>query len=97
MKKLLEFIAKSILEHPKDVKVTEEEDKEAGVVRLILSVHTDDIGRAIGKEGRIANAIRNLLRVIAIREGKKVYLDIAIPEEIDRKKSPNNENSQITK
>ena len=80
MKKLLEYIAKSILQHPKEVKVTEEEDKEAGIVRLILTVHTDDIGRAIGKQGRIANAIRNLLRVIAIREGKRVYLDIATTE-----------------
>ncbi|MBM4402133.1 MAG: KH domain-containing protein [Candidatus Cloacimonetes bacterium] len=81
MKKLLEFIAKSILEHPKDIKVTEEEDKEAGIVRLKLSVHPEDIGRAIGKQGRIANAIRNLLRVIAIREGKRVFLDIETPEE----------------
>lgn len=88
MKKLLEFIAKSILEHPKDVKVTEEEEKETGVIRLKLSVHPDDIGRAIGKQGRIANAIRNLLRVIAIREGKRVYLDIETPEEVVRKKPP---------
>lgn len=80
MKKLLEFIAKSILEHPKDVKVIEEEDKQAGIVRLKLEVHSDDIGRAIGKQGRIANAMRDLLKVIAIREGKRVYLDIAIPE-----------------
>lgn len=75
MKSLLEFIAKSILDHSEDVEVIEE-TTEDGAIRLTLKVNKDDVGKAIGKEGKVANAMRNLLKVIAVKEGKRVYLDI---------------------
>lgn len=75
MKSLLEFIAKSILDHSEDVEVIEE-TTEDGALRLTLKVNKDDVGKAIGKEGKVANAMRNLLKVIAVKEGKRVYLDI---------------------
>jgi len=74
MKQLVEYIAKSIVNAPDDVEVTEEND-ERGLV-LKLTVADDDKGRIIGKQGRIAGAIRTLLRVKAAKQGIKVTLEI---------------------
>jgi len=74
MKELVEFVAKSIVNEPDAVVVTEEND-ERGLV-LKLSVADDDKGRVIGKQGRIAGAMRTLLRVKAAKQGIKVTLEI---------------------
>lgn len=74
MKDLIEFIAKSLVEDPTQVEVREE--LERGKVRLILTVADEDMGRVIGKGGRVANAMRSLLRVKASRSGTKASLDI---------------------
>ena len=77
MKDLIEYIAKSLVEHPDQVEVRE--SKNGGRIRLELKVAQDDMGRVIGKSGRVANAIRMLLRVAAEREGKQVTLDVLEP------------------
>ncbi len=74
MKDLVEFVARSIVNAPDDVVVTEEND-ERGLV-LKLTVADDDKGRVIGKQGRIAGAIRTLIRVKAAKQGIKVTLEI---------------------
>ena len=74
MKELVEYIAKSIVTVPEAVKVTEETD-ENGLI-LKLEVAPEDRGRVIGKQGRVAQAMRTLLRVVAVREGKRVQLEI---------------------
>lgn len=74
MKELVEFVARSIVNEPDAVVVTEEND-ERGLV-LKLSVADDDKGRVIGKQGRIAGAMRTLLRVKAAKQGIKVTLEI---------------------
>ncbi len=74
MKALVEFIAKSLVEHPESVTVTEHNRKTAIV--LELHVAPDDMGRVIGKDGRVANAVRTLLRVSATQEGKRISLEI---------------------
>jgi uncharacterized protein len=74
MKELVEFVAKSIVNEPDAVEVTEEND-ERGLV-LKLTVADDDKGRVIGKQGRIAGAMRTLLRVKAAKQGIKVTLEI---------------------
>jgi len=74
MKELVEFIAKSIVNAPDDVQVTEEED-ERGII-LKLQVADDDKGRVIGKQGRIAEAIRTLIRVKAAKTGTRATLEI---------------------
>ena len=78
MKDLIEYIAKSLVDHPEEVQV-----KQSGGgsrVRIELSVAKDDMGRVIGKGGKVANSIRTLVRVAAEREGKQATLDVVEPE-----------------
>jgi uncharacterized protein len=77
MKALTEFIAKALVEHPEEVEVIQ--SRQSNRVRLELRVAKDDMGRVIGKSGRVANAIRALLRVAAEREGQQVTLDVVEP------------------
>ncbi len=74
MKDLVEYIAKSIVTFPDDVKVTEEE--EDGRLVLTLEVAPDDKGKIIGRQGRVAQSIRALLRVAAVKRGTRAILDI---------------------
>ena len=78
MKDLIEFIAKSLVQHPDQVEVREYGTGDH--VRLELSVARDDMGRVIGKSGKVANSIRILLRVAAEREGKQATLDVVEPQ-----------------
>jgi len=75
MKELVEYIAKSIVNEPDEVVVTEDNDEEEGLV-LSLQVADEDKGRVIGKQGRVAGAIRTLLRVKAAKAGTRVTLKI---------------------
>ena len=77
MKPLTEYIAKNLVEYPDEVSVNE--IHHGNRVRLELSVAKGDMGRVIGKGGRVANAIRTLLRVAADREGFQVTLDVLEP------------------
>jgi len=77
MKELAEYIARSLVDQPEEVEVREFVSGRR--VDLELSVAKDDMGRVIGKRGRVANAIRALLRVAAEREGKQVSLDVMEP------------------
>ena len=74
MKELIEYIAKSIASHPEDVRVTQED--EDGRVILRLEVADDDKGKIIGRQGRVAQSIRVLLRVAAVKEGTRAILEI---------------------
>ena len=74
MKELIEYIAKSIVNLPDEVVVTEEESEQG--ILLKLQVNDEDKGRVIGKQGRIAEAMRTLLRVKAAKEGTRVTLEI---------------------
>jgi predicted RNA-binding protein YlqC (UPF0109 family) len=77
MKELAEYIARSLVDNPDEVEVRE--FVSGRNADLELSVAKNDMGRVIGKRGRVANSIRALLRVAAEREGKKVSLDIMEP------------------
>lgn len=76
MKDLIEYIAKALVEHPEEVTV-----KQSGGNRtkIELSVAKEDMGRVIGKGGKVANSIRTLLRVVADKQGKQVVLDVTEP------------------
>jgi len=77
MKALVEFIAKSLVDNPDQVEV--HETQNGNRVRLELNVAKEDMGRVIGKNGRVANSIRTMLRVAAEREGKQATLDVMEP------------------
>ena len=74
MKELLLYIARSLVQHPDQVTVTEVETGDE--LTLELRVAPEDMGRVIGKQGRIAKAIRVVMRAAAVREGTKVMVEI---------------------
>ena len=74
MKELVEYIAKSIASHPEEVKVTQEDD--SGRIILSLEVAPDDKGKVIGRQGRVAQSMRVLLRVAAVKQGTRAMLEI---------------------
>lgn len=77
MKDLAQYIVHSLVDHPEDVEVVEH--RHGSRVRLEMRVAKDDMGRVIGRNGRVANAIRALLRVRAERDGHQVTLDVMEP------------------
>ncbi len=74
MKELLEVLAKSLVQYPEDVLVKETDNENS--VLLELSVNSEDMGRVIGKQGKIAKAIRTVVKAAAIKEDKKVVVEI---------------------
>ncbi len=77
MKELIEYIALALVDDPTNVEIKQE--RIGSRVHFMLRVSKDDMGRIIGKGGRIANAMRVLLRVAAAREGKQASLDVLEP------------------
>ena len=76
MKELLLTIAKGLVENPDAVAVEQDEPSEDGTIVFHLHVAPDDMGRVIGKQGRIAKAMRAVLRSASSKEGRRVILDI---------------------
>lgn len=74
MKDLVEYIAKALADNPSQVSVSEIEGENSLI--LELRVAPEDMGRIIGREGRTANAMRALVRVLAAKQGKRVTLEI---------------------
>jgi predicted RNA-binding protein YlqC (UPF0109 family) len=70
----IEYVARMLARSPDDVSVTETVDGDT--IRYRLSLNSEDVGRVIGREGRIVRAIRSLLRAIAMRQGIRIALDI---------------------
>lgn len=75
MRSLIEYIAKSLVDDPTEVRVREQ--RRGDHIRFELDVAQEDMGRVIGRGGRVANATRALLRVAAARKGVRATLDIA--------------------
>ncbi len=76
MKELLTFIAQGLVEDKDAVQVTVDEVNDEGVVVYHLSVAEQDMGRVIGKQGRIAKAIRTVMRAAAVRNKEKIQVEI---------------------
>ena len=74
MKELVEVIAKALVDHPDEVVVRETAKEDATVIEL--KVAESDMGKVIGKQGRIAKAIRSVVKAAASKEEKKVIVDI---------------------
>ena len=76
MQELLATLAKGLVNEPDAVKVKVDEPNEDGVIVYHLSVAADDMGRVIGKQGRIAKAIRVVMRAVATRNDEKIMVEI---------------------
>ena len=74
MKELLEFLARSLVDHPEQVRVEETETRDGVVLRL--SVAKEDVGKVIGKQGRIARALRTVVKASAVKDGKQATVEI---------------------
>jgi len=74
MKELVEFLARSLVEFPESVKVSEDHRGDTTAYRI--TVHPSDIGKVIGRQGRIAKSIRNIVSARAYREKRHVVIDI---------------------
>lgn len=74
MKELLEVIAKSLVDYPDEVYINEVEGEKS--IILELRVSKDDMGKVIGKQGRIAKAIRTVVKAAAVKENKRVVVEI---------------------
>lgn len=74
MKQLLEYIIPNIVNHPEDVIIGEEEAN--GLVTLTIKVNPEDMGRVIGKSGKVIKAIRQIGRIVAIKKGIRVNIDV---------------------
>ena len=76
MKELVEVIAKALVDQPNEVVVTEVEGDQPGSLILELKVAPDDMGKIIGKQGKIAKAIRTVVKAAATKDGEKVVIEI---------------------
>lgn len=74
MKDLLSYLVKSFVDHPDDVQVDESDN--AGFITLHLKVNSQDAGKVIGREGQIIKALRNVVRILAVKEGKRVNIEL---------------------
>lgn len=74
MKELVEFIVKSLVDNPEKLVITTEEEGE--VLNIFIKADENDIGKIIGKQGKIAKAIRTIVRSAAMKLGKKVIIEI---------------------
>lgn len=74
MKDLLEFLARSLVDHPDEVRVEERENADGVLLRL--TVAKEDVGKVIGKQGRVARALRTVVKASAVKEGKQATVEI---------------------
>ncbi len=74
MKQLLEYVIPHIVNHPEDVQISEEQVTD-GII-LSIKVHPEDMGRVIGKQGKVIKAIRQLVRIMAVKNGTRVSVDL---------------------
>jgi len=74
MRELVEFIARALVDHPEAVQVREVEGERTVVIEI--KVAPDDVGKIIGRQGRVVNALRTVVRAAAVRTGKRVTVEI---------------------
>lgn len=75
MKQLIEYIVSNIVNHPENVVVTETE-VEPSVTKYLIEVNPEDVGRVIGKQGKVIKAIRQIVRIAAIQKGVRAIVDL---------------------
>ncbi len=75
MKNTLTYIISSIVNNPDEIKI--EEQEENGIVNFIITVSKEDMGRVIGKNGKIIKSIRNIMKIPALKQNKKIFISLS--------------------
>lgn len=75
MKNTLKYIISSIVEHPEALEIKEEE--QDGIINFVITVAKEDMGRVIGKQGKVIKSIRNVMKIPAIKNNKKIYISLS--------------------
>ncbi len=74
MKDTLMHLVSQIVDNPKDVKIKEEEQE--GIIQFIISVNKEDMGKIIGKEGKVIRSLRNVMKIPAMKENKRINISL---------------------
>ena len=83
MKQLIEYIVSNIVNHPENVTIVEEETDDKDTTKYLIKVDPEDVGRVIGKQGKVIKAIRQIIRIAAIQKGTRVIVDL-LEDEAER-------------
>lgn len=76
MKQLIEYIVSNIVNHPESVVVTEEKTDDKDTTKYLIQVDPEDVGRVIGKQGKVIKSIRQIIRIAAIQKGTRAIVDL---------------------
>ncbi len=76
MKQLIEYIVSNIVNHPESVSITEEATDSKDTTKYLIKVDPEDVGRVIGKQGKVIKAIRQIIRIAAIQKGVRAIVDL---------------------
>ena len=76
MKQLIEYIVSNIVNHPESVVITEEKTEDGEATKYLIKVDAEDVGRVIGKEGKVIKSIRQIVRIAAIQKGTRAIVDL---------------------
>lgn len=89
MKDLLQFIVSQIVSYPEAIEIDEETDSVSRQTNLYLRVHPEDMGKIIGKRGKVIRGIRHLIRLAAINQDCRVNLELREPKAPERQETKN--------
>ena len=83
MKQLIEYIVSNIVNHPESVVIAEEQTEDKEATKYLIKVDPEDVGRVIGKEGKVIKAIRQIVRISAIQKGTRAIVDLLEDQSIE--------------
>lgn len=76
MKQLIEYIVSNIVNHPESVVITESATEDKDTTKYLIQVDPEDVGRVIGKQGKVIKSIRQIVRIAAIQKGTRAIVDL---------------------
>jgi len=76
MKQLIEYIVSNIVNHPESVIITEQKTEDNEATKYLIQVDPEDVGRVIGKQGKVIKSIRQIIRIAAIQKGTRAIVDL---------------------
>lgn len=93
MKQLIEYIVSNIVNHPENVVITEELSEDGAMTKYLIKVDAEDVGRVIGKQGKVIKSIRQIVRIAAIQKGTRAIVDLLEENGSIHKDEPSTESS----